>query len=209
MKYIFVAGAPGSKWSSVVKNIYNSASLDRSDHSEERTYYHDAGGTMDLMHLGAYFDPGMEFGSFFDRLDQHSREECEAEFDRPFTGTGVRIVKSHVFAHHIDFLRQTWPDCPVVLVYRPNDACLGWWVKCGHFDITYPKYDQYYKNLRTMAGIIADQNRDIRTAWVNQPVSDSTIYDNLGLAEFLEIEPPPSTDAQNYLTSDINVKVIK
>ena len=52
MKYIFVAGAPGSKWSSVVKNIYNSASLDRSDHSEERTYYHDAGGTMDLMHLG-------------------------------------------------------------------------------------------------------------------------------------------------------------
>ena len=209
MKYIFVAGAPGSKWSSVVKNIYNSASLDRSDHSEERTYYHDAGGTMDLMHLGAYFDPGMEFGSFFDRLDQHSREECEAEFDRPFTGTGVRIVKSHVFAHHIDFLRQNWPDCPVVLVYRPNDACLGWWVKCGHFDITYPKYDQYYKNLRTMAGIIADQNRDIRTAWVTQPDSGSTIYDNLGLAEFLEIEPPPASDAQNYLTSDINVKVIK
>ena len=209
MKYIFVAGAPGSKWSSVVKNIYNSASLDRSDHSEERTYYHDAGGTMDLMHLGAYFDPGMEFGSFFDRLDQHSREECEAEFDRPFTGTGVRIVKSHVFAHHIDFLRQTWPDCPVVLVYRPNDACLGWWVKCGHFDITYPKYDSYYKNLRTMAGIIADQNRDIRTAWVNQPDSGSAIYNNLGLAEFLEIEPPPASDAQNYLTSDINVKVIK
>jgi hypothetical protein len=209
MKYIFVAGAPGSKWSSVVKNIYNSPSLDRSDYSDERTYYHDAGGTMDLMHLGAYFDPGMEFGGFFDQLDQHSREECEAEFDRPFTGTGVRIVKSHVFAHQIDFLRQTWPDCPVVLVYRPNDACLGWWVKCGHFDITYPKYDQYYKNLRTMAGIIADQNRDIRTAWVNQPVGDSTIYDNLGLAEFLEIEPPPAADAQNYLTSGINVKVIK
>ena len=209
MKYIFVAGAPGSKWSSVVKNIYNSPSLDRSDYSEERTYYHDAGGTMDLMHLGAYFDPGMEFGSFFDRLDQHSKEECEAEFDRPFTGTGVRIVKSHVFAHHIGFLRQNWPDCPVVLVYRANDACLGWWVKCGHFDITYPKYDSYYKNLRTMAGIIADQNRDIRTAWVTQPVGDSTVYDNLGLAEFLEIEPPPASDAQNYLTSDINVKVIK
>ena len=209
MKYIFVAGAPGSKWSSVVKNIYYSPSVDQSDYSDARTYYHDASGKMDLMHLGAYFDPGMEFGGFFDRLDQHSREECEAEFDRPFTGTGVRIVKSHVFAHHIDFLRQHWPDCPVVLVYRPNDACLGWWVKCGHFDITYPKYDSYYKNLRTMAGIIADQNRDIRTAWVNQPDSGSTIYNNLGLAEFLEIEPPPASDAQNYLTSDINVKVIK
>jgi hypothetical protein len=60
-----------------------------------------------------------------------------------------------------------------------------------------------------MASIIADQNRDIRTAWITQPVSDSTIYDNQGLAEFLEIEPPPASDTQNYLTSGINVKVIK
>jgi len=34
MKYIFVAGAPGSKWSSVVKNIYYSESIDRSDYSD-------------------------------------------------------------------------------------------------------------------------------------------------------------------------------
>ena len=41
MKYIFVAGAPGSKWSSVVKNIYYSPDIDRSDYKDERTYYHD------------------------------------------------------------------------------------------------------------------------------------------------------------------------
>ena len=60
MKYIFVAGAPGSKWSSVVKNIYYSPSVDQSDYSDARTYYHDASGQRELMHLGAYFDPGME-----------------------------------------------------------------------------------------------------------------------------------------------------
>ena len=86
MKYIFVAGAPGSKWSSVVKNIYHSPDIDRGDYSDARTYYHDAGGKMDLMHLGAYFDPGMEFGDWFDQLDQNSKGMCEAEFDRPWAG---------------------------------------------------------------------------------------------------------------------------
>ena len=60
MKYIFIAGAPGSKWSSMCKNIYYSPSIDRSDYSNERTYYDAASGKMELMHLGAYFDPGME-----------------------------------------------------------------------------------------------------------------------------------------------------
>ena len=97
MKYIFMAGAPGSKWSSVSKNIYFSPSIDRTDANAEREYYHDAPGTLELMHMGAYFDPGMEFGDFFDRIDQYTKAECEAEFDRPFSGTGVRIIKSHVF----------------------------------------------------------------------------------------------------------------
>jgi len=128
MKYIFVTGAPGSKWSSVTKNIYHSSSIDRSDYSDARTYYHDASGQMELMHLGSYFDPGMEFGDFFDNLDQHTKEQCEAEFDRPFSGSGVRIIKSHVFSHHLEFIKHTWPDCAIVLVHRSSDSCLGWWV---------------------------------------------------------------------------------
>ena len=143
MKYIFVAGAPGSKWSSVCKNIYFSGDIDTSDYNTDRLYWHDASGEKELMHLGAYFDPGMEFGGFFDELSNYSKEVCEAEFDSPFVGVGVRIIKSHVFAHHIDFLKENWPNCPIVLVHRDNDACLGWWVKCGHFDITYPLYHKY------------------------------------------------------------------
>ena len=206
MKYIFVAGAPGSKWSSVVKNIYYSASIDRSDYSDARTYYHDASGTLDLMHLGAYFDPGMEFGDFFRNLNQHTKAECEAEFNRPFSGSGVRIIKSHVFAHHLEFIKHTWPDCAIVLVHRSSDSCLGWWVKCGHFDITYPDYSKYYQNLRQMSQIISAQNQAIESG-MNQ-LTGPFVQSNQELAQLLGLELPPEQYAQNYAASDIKVKVI-
>mgnify|MGYP003640343833 FL=1 len=206
MKYIFVAGAPGSKWSSVVKNIYYSDSLDNSDYSKDREYWHDAGGEMDLMHIGAYYDPGMEFGDWFDELDKHTKEECEAEFDKPFSGEGVRIIKSHVFAHHIDFLKEHWPDCPIVTVYRDDDSCLGWWVRCGHFDITYPLYHKYYKNLKEMSKIVNDQNRDILNAWDRHACKE--VYNNVQLAEQLNIAIPPEEYSQYYQQKDVKVKVL-
>lgn len=205
MKYIFVAGAPGSKWSSVVKNIYYSPSLDNSDYSDERTYYHDASGKMELMHLGAYFDPGMEF-DLPPNLMTLSKDALEDIFNSAFTGEGVRIIKSHIFANNIDFLKACWPDCPVVLVHRPDDACLGWWVKCGHFNITYPKYDEYYKDLRTMATIIQEQNNNIIKATMKY--SSKTPLNNTMLCNMLNIEQPPVEHQQHYGASDIRVTVI-
>ena len=205
MKYIFVAGAPGSKWSSVVKNIYYSPSLDRSDYSDARTYYHDASGEMELMHLGAYFDPGMEFNLPPD-LFSLSKDALEDIFNSAFTGTGVRIIKSHIFANNIDFLRACWPDCPVVLVHRPDDACLGWWVKCGHFDITYPQYHDHYKNLKTMATIIKQQNSGIVNAAMKYPGRNP--LDNNMLCNMLNLPQPPAEYKQNYATSDVRVTVI-
>ena len=205
MKYIFCAGAPGSKWSSLIKNIYYSPSVDRTDYTEARTYWHDAPGQLELMHLGAYFDPGMEFDLPAD-LSTLSQAELERRFDEPFSGKGVRIIKSHIFAHNIDFLRHTWHDAPIILAQRGDDACLGWWVKCGHFNITYPSYDKYYKDLRTMSGIIADQNRDIQAAWDKYEGRMPT--DNFALAHILGILPAPEEYKQNYNKSDLGVKVI-
>jgi len=206
MKYIFVAGAPGSKWSSVVKNIYYSPSIDQTDYSDARTYYHDASGKRELMHLGAYFDPGMEFGRFFHRLTMYDKDTLEKDFDEPFSGTGVRIIKSHVFANHIDHLKSLWPECSVVLVHRDDDACLGWWVKCGHFDITYPSYNEYYRDLRTMAGIIKQQNAGIvaaqRKYYGRHPLT------NHELASILNLVRPPSEYTQDYGQSDVRVTVI-
>jgi hypothetical protein len=208
MKYIFVAGAPGSKWSSVVKNIYYSASIDQSDYSDTRTYYHDASGKRELMHLGAYFDPGME-SDLPEQIDNYSKEYLEAIFDKEFDGTGVRIIKSHIFSNHIDFIKKIWSDCPVVLVHRDDDACLGWWVKCGHFDITYPRYDNYYKNLRTMAGIIKQQNTGITDAmWNYKHQGAKQVATNLELCNALGIAWPDGNYRQNYTNNNIQVTVI-
>lgn len=205
MKYIFIAGAPGSKWSSVSKNIYFSPSVDRTDYSEARTYYHNAPGTLQLMHMGAYFDPGMEFDLPAD-LTTLSKAELERRFDEPFNGEGVRIIKSHIFAHNIDFIQHTWPDCKIILVHRNNDACLGWWVKCGHFNITYPLYNDYYIDLIHMAEHIQKQNADILTAW--DKYAGKIPPNNYALAIILGLLPAPEEYTQNYTNADIGVKVI-
>lgn len=207
MKYIFVTGAPGSKWSSVVKNIYYSDSIDRSDYRDSWTYYHDAGGKLDLMHLGAYFDPGME-SDLPENFHELSRNDLEKIFNSPFGDPNekTRIIKSHVFANHIDFLRATFPDTPIVLVHRGDDACLGWWVKCGHFDITYPSYHAYYRDLRTMAGIIKQQNAGIMAAWWKH--QGHYCENNQQLARALKLDLPPREYQQDYAVSDVRVKVI-
>ena len=127
MKYIFVAGAPGSKWSSVVKNIYWSGDINHTDYSEKRTYYHDASGTYDLMHLGAYFDPGMEF-ALPENISALNRSQLENIFDQPFEDRlhKIKIIKSHLFSEYIDYLKHEFPEVPIITVHRSDDACLGW-----------------------------------------------------------------------------------
>lgn len=209
MKYIFVAGAPGSKWSSVSKNIYYSPSIDRSDYRDDWTYYHDAAGQMNLMHMGAYFDPGMEL-DLPAELSGLDRRQLEHIFDGPFSkeSTGARIIKSHIFSYkqNIQHLKIKFPESPIVLVYRSNDACLGWWVKCGHFNITYPKYQEYYKDLRTMSTIIEKQNDGILAAWPSDAASN--LNNNLELCNKLGLELPPAEHYQIYKQHDIKVAVI-
>jgi len=198
MKYIFVTGAPGSKWSSVVRNIYYSSDIDRSDSSPKRTY-------RDELHLGAYWDPGMEFGQFFHRLSEYDHYQCETEFDAPFTGSGVKIIKSHYFAQHIDYIKNTWPDSPIVLAHRTDDACLGWWVKCGGFDIAYPNY-AHYKSFENLALKIQQQNAGIVSAALRYP--GRIALTNHQLCEILKISPPPPEYHQDYGQSDVRVTVI-
>ena len=208
MKYIFVAGAPGSKWSSVVKNIYYSPDIDRSHYRDEWTYYHDASGKMELMHLGAYFDPGM-VSPLPEDLTSLNRQQLEAIFDQPFEfkeSKGTRIIKSHVFSNHIDYLRKLFPEVPIVIVHRNDDSCLGWWVKCGHFDITYPDYHEYFRDFKNMARIIKSQNKDILTAWWKY--QGRVVTTNHELSRALQIENPPAEYEQNYVTSDVRVMVI-
>ena len=196
-RYIIFTGAPGSKWSSVVKNIYWSCDLDQSDYSTERLYYHDADtpGTKQLMHLGAYWDPGMEFEP--------------REWDLPFTSENLdlkRIVKSHVFAYELNRLKDSHP---LVMVYRNDVECIEWWKKCGHFNITYPNYTPYYIDLNNMWYEIQKQNRAIMQFVKNNLARIHQPENNIDLCGMLNLESPDDFIYHNYKEKDIKVYVYK
>lgn len=191
--YILFTGAPGSKWSSVAENIYQSPDIDRSDSTSERTYLRDV-----VKHQGAYFDPGMEFDNNRDN------------WGKPFSGTGRRIIKSHTFAHQLDQLKDT--GHPIVMVRRSNLECYDWWMQAGGFDITYPNYKTYYKDPDTMWSQIKLQNMDI-TRFIQQNLNRITCpMDNFDLCDVLGIKSPGPRDrihTQNYAEKDIRVYVYR
>ena len=192
MKYILFTGAPGSKWSSVVKNIYWSPDINQTDYSVDRLYFHDADspGTPQLMHLGAYWDPGMEFEP--------------DDWDSPFYGTGTRIIKSHVFAHRLHNLKTQ--GHPIVMVYRNDYECLEWWKLCGEFTITYPDYADYYKNLQIMWLEVQNQNRDILQFCKTNKDKITKVYSNKELCDKLDIRYSDSK-IHDYKEKDIQVYV--
>lgn len=125
-KYILVTGAPGSRWSGYVEDhLYTRTDIDTSDRSPEREYW----TGRDLMHRGVYFDPLMEFSNF------------EEDWDKPFSGEGIRVIKSHTFAFQLPYLKRF--ECPIHLVYRSNQECFDWWHEAGGWNITYPNYAWY------------------------------------------------------------------
>jgi len=191
--YILFTGAPGSKWSSVAENIYRSPDIDRSDSTSARAYKKDV-----VKHQGSYFDPGMEF------------ENGRDNWDRPFSGTGRRIIKSHTFAHQLDELKTL--GYPIVLVYRSHLECYDWWMQAGGFGITYPNYRNYYKDPENMWTEIKRQNIDIKI-FIQKNIERITCpMDNFQLCDELGIKSPGPRDSihtHNYADKDIKVYVYK
>lgn len=192
-KYILITGAPGSKWSSVAENIYQSPDIDRSDSNDQRQYRKG-----EVKHLGSYFDPGMEY------------ENTQDNWDKPFSGNGQRIIKSHTFAHQLDQLKTL--GHPLVLVYRSHLECYDWWMQAGGFEITYPNYRNYYKDKNTMWNEIKRQNIDI-VKFIQDNLSRIICpIDNFQLCDALEIKSPGPRDnihIHNYAEKDIKVYLYK
>lgn len=188
--YILFTGAPGSKWSSVAESLCRSPDIDTTDSTSGRTY-----NNGEVKHRGSYFDPGMEY--------DNDREN----WDRPFSGQGKRVIKSHTFAH--DLPRLSTLGYPIVMVYRSHLECYDWWVQAGGFDITYPNY-QYYENLEKMKIHIQNQNKDINRFILANLKRISCPVDNFDLYYTLGLNPPPRTDQiHNYADRDTKVYVYR
>lgn len=195
--FIFVVGAPGSRWSGVAKSIYTSDSINTTDQSTYRTYSNP--DTNEIMHVGSYFDPGMEFGDGLQNFHHLSKQDLVAMFNEPFEQNGKKkIIKSHVLAEHVGHLDLLF-NCPIVLVHRYNEHCMTWWKQAGGWDISYPSY-RWYKNDLFMAQQIETQNEAIIN--YRQKHRLYSIKDNIELAELLGIDKPESyvrfTDCEVY-----------
>jgi hypothetical protein len=200
MKYIFIAGAPGSRWSSVARSIYQSSKIDNSDSDE---HYIRPNETTP-MHVGTYWDPGMEYGENFDVLDTMPAEYIHEQFNLPFTEDSnlTRIIKSHQFCKHLDFIRDTWEYCPIVLVhYKNNDATENWWYDAGGFDISYPDYRWYRNRMReeiemqNAAVLDFVQNNDCKKVTDSIQLGELLGFDDLEYKDFATAE----TDVYVYM----------
>lgn len=178
--YILFTGAPGSRWSSVANSIYYSPDVDRSDSAMSRKYVHHNG----LVHEGTYFDPGMEYGN--------EREN----WDKPFSGHGKRIIKSHTFAYSMPI------GYPTVICLRNAYECYTWWMECGGWDITYPNYSWYQPDIKFHISKMVDA----ATRFLDS--HDSVrVYDSNELASALEIIP--AQKVLNFIERDVDVYVCK
>lgn len=143
--YIFFTGAPGSTWSGIAKRIYWSPDIDHSDYIKgDREYIH---GSEFPAHTGAYWDPGMEF-----KL---------GDWNTPFTGDGIKLIKSHSIATDLNIIKYIYPSSPIVMVWRDNDTCNTWWHAAGGWDISYPDYLPFYIDDSNMKLQIEKQNSGI------------------------------------------------
>ncbi len=184
--YILFTGAPGSKWSGVAESIHKSPDIDQSDGTSERSYFKQT-----VKHTGAYFDPGMEF------------ENTQENWNKPFSGRGIRIIKSHTFAHQLDLLKTL--KYPIVMVYRNDVECYKWWNDAGGFSITYPSYD-YFKPLGNMWNHIQKQNKDIMQFIKDNQSKVVNVVDSLQLCELLKISFSKKS-YKDYTSNDIKVYV--
>ena len=157
-RLIFCAGAPGSTWSRIIKQLSRFPSVDNSDWNEARNYNNYA-------HFGNYFGPAMEFGNDFHRVAELApgREDFLRELAKPYAtdfSDRFRLLKSHAFAYSLAFIRRLLPASRLLFIWRSNDECFKWWMQAGGFSITYPNYS-WYENVYRMKRQISIENQCI------------------------------------------------
>ena len=140
---IFFTGAPGSRWSGIAQEIEHKHNLNTSDRTPERSYSHDNFSG----HQGVYFGTGMEFPASLD----------ESVLDAPYKQSGCKLHKSHEWAYKLTQIKERYPECGIILIYRNSFSCYNWWKQAGGWNITYPNYS-WYEDDTVMQQRISEQN---------------------------------------------------
>jgi hypothetical protein len=163
---ILLVGAPGSRWSSIYLNLIQNTEINSSDSNAARQWtmpltFHDGRIFNIGNHRGAYWGPGNQFGERFDVLNSLSKDQILSEFMLPFNDwTGIKVIKSHWFSYHLDYLTGLFPDAKLISCYAEDVDCFYWWHKCGGWGISYPNYS-WYNNDEKMLAKIKEENYNL------------------------------------------------
>ena len=161
---VWFTGAPGSKWSGTanILQAIQQLNFNISDRTPEREYTHTGPTPLarSITHTGVYFGPGHGVGEHWDRLSLLDPASVVREINKEWadSSSGNLLVKSHFLSHHLDFISETFPDDPIIMVFRPNQKCEQGWFGAGGWNISYPNYRPYYKDDDTMKSMIAEHN---------------------------------------------------
>jgi len=159
-KLIFWTGAPGSKWSATAWCLSKTKKLDidSSDQAEHRCYIVDDERWPGIRHVGSYFGPGFEFGHNFHKINTLTKDEIKEEISKVFDENDkFKIVRCHQFVYHLDWIRDTFPESKIVVVWRKPEISWNGWISAGGFDITHPNYNEYYKDEETAKKLIYEE----------------------------------------------------
>jgi hypothetical protein len=162
---VWFTGAPGSKWSGTanILQAIQQLNFNTSDRTPEREYTHTGPTTLarSITHTGVYFGPGHDVGEHWGRLALLDPAAIVREINKEWTDNsyGRLLVKSHFLSHHLDFISETFPDDPIIMIFRPDQKCEQGWFGAGGWNISYPNYRPYYKDDDTMKSMIAEHNK--------------------------------------------------
>jgi len=195
-EYLLVTGAPGSRWSGVVRDFYYSPDINTSDYKKKNSYTRK--GQEKPMHFGEYFGVNQQYST--NRL----------EWDKPFkkNSKGLKIIKSHDFAYQLPQLKEH--KQPMLLVYREPILCFRWWKEAGGWDISYPNYEHYGDD-EMMFLNIQNESQELQTFLYYNQSNITECLSTYDICDFIGIDYPEGiysiTDGQR--TSQYEEKQIK
>ena len=200
---ILLVGTPGSKWSSVHRYLVSSDDINQTELSKKRKWSRKIDVNDKIMsignHRGVYWGPYNEHGQKFDKLNTLSKQEIVSEFMNAFDNwEKIKIIKSHWFAYHLDFLHNIFPKATFVSCYANDDDCYFWWKKVGGWGLPYPSYE-WYENDEKMLKSIKEENSRILKFNIDRD-AEFKYYAFKDIFEAVDIKKPESfVDENTYI----------
>lgn len=201
---ILMVGCPGSRWSNVHRWVCVHPQINTTDWSKEKgwsahSYNHENIVSNVGIHYGSYWGPGNYYGENFDVLNELTKEEILSEFMEAYENWDkIKIIKSHWFAYHLEYIHALFPEATLVSCYSGDADSMYWWHKCTGWGLGYAGYAWYkddvrmYEKIKEENANILKYNIDRGANFKDMRMAD--VWESLGLYEIPGIASSNTTN---------------